>query len=63
MIGYSFRDEPPKQLSPPMHMFPQRPQFDESLRKLALLTHRPMQDSYPGPQVQKPPVQVSENEH
>ena len=46
-----------------MQMFPHRPQFDESLRKLALLTHRPMQDSYPGPHVQKPPVQVSENEH
>ena len=50
------------QLSPPMQMFPQRPQFDESLMKLALLTHRPMHDSYPGPHEQKPPVQVSEIE-
>jgi len=30
--------------------------------KLALLTQRPMHDSYPGPQLQKPPVQLSENE-
>jgi len=30
--------------------------------KLELLTQLPMHDSYPGPHVQKPPVQVSENE-
>jgi hypothetical protein len=51
------------QVSPPMQLFPQRPQFCESLMKLALFTHRPMHETYPGPQVQKPPVQVSENEH
>jgi hypothetical protein len=45
-----------------MQMFPQRPQFCESLMKLALFTHRPMHDSYPGPHPQEPPVQVSENE-
>jgi hypothetical protein len=50
------------QLSPTMQMFPQRPQFEVSLMKLALLTQLPMHDSYPGPQVQKPPVQVSEKE-
>lgn len=43
-------------------MFPQRPQFDESLMKLELFTQRPMHDSYPGAHELKPPVQVSEIE-
>jgi len=50
------------QLSPMEQMFPQRPQFDESLMKLVLFTQRPMHDSYPGAHEQKPPVQVSEIE-
>jgi hypothetical protein len=61
-IAYSFRHEPPRQLSPIGQMFPHRPQFDESPMKLELFTQRPMHDSYPGAHEQKPPVQVSEIE-
>jgi hypothetical protein len=53
---------PPKQLSPAAQEFPQRPQFCESLVKVALLTHLPMHISDPGEQLQKPPVQVSKKE-
>ena len=60
---YNFRQKPPKQLSPTPQELPQRPQFCESLRKVALLTHLPMHISEPGAHVQKPPVHVSENEH
>jgi hypothetical protein len=54
---------PPKQLSPTPQECPQLPQFWLSLMKVALFTHCPIQELLPGPQEQKPPVQVSLNEH
>ena len=61
-VCHNFRHMPPKQLSPAAQEFPQRPQFCESLVKVALLTHLPMHISEPGEQLQKPPVQLSEKE-
>lgn len=42
-LCYSFRHMPPRQLWPAAQEFPHRPQFCESLMKLELLTHLPMQ--------------------
>ena len=42
-LCYSFRHMPPRQLWPAEQEFPHRPQFCESLMKLPLLTHLPMQ--------------------
>jgi len=61
--GPVFVQVPPKQLWPTPQEFPHLPQFWLSLMKVASLTHCPMQELYPGPQEQKPPVQVSPNEH
>ena len=58
-LNHSLRQDPPTQLSPALQKFPQRPQFEESLMKSALLLHDPMHFSYPGAQSQNPPVQLS----
>jgi len=62
-MAYNFRHIPPKQLSPAEQKLPQRPQFVESLIKLALFTQRPMQRSYPAAQLQEPAVQLSPMPH
>jgi hypothetical protein len=58
----NLRQDPPTQLSPALQIFPQRPQFCESLMKVALFTQLPIQLSYPAAQLQNPPVQLSEIE-